>query len=234
MKKFIFFDLDGTLIFDDKELSNDTKDCLRTLDIKYGLCTNRPLSDIPTLDFLSNNKNYICEGGVVSYDYKKNKLNLNEKAKNINHKFIKKISLEFLKEKGLSINLRQNINRIYSSTLYFERPLESDTILSLGRMVTDFLGSNYEFEVLSETKMLFTIKNISKGQMIKNIMKENFEYYLISDDEKIEKDEKIENLVYISIDPNNSVFNESCDFVSSNDFNRRLIDVILYIKNKQI
>ena len=49
-------------------LTNKTIDFIKHLPIDYGICTNRPLSDIPDLDYLKGNKFYICEGGVVSYE----------------------------------------------------------------------------------------------------------------------------------------------------------------------
>lgn len=63
MKKFILFDVDGTLVHENCSLPADTKIFLRNFsDVEYGICTNRPLLDTKDL-ILSKIKYYICEGG---------------------------------------------------------------------------------------------------------------------------------------------------------------------------
>lgn len=234
MRKFIFFDLDNTLIFENKELSEKTKNFLKNLDIEYGICTQRPMLGIPSLSYLNNAKYYVCEGGIVAYDADKKEMIVDQNIKSINHELIKESAIKFLHQRKIDVELHQNTKRVYSSTLYFDGILDKDVIMSLCESIINLLGDRYEFIVLNKNKVIFTIKSVIKADMIKEIMEDNIHYYLISDDEQISEKQEVANISYISVNPSNLNFNNICEFVARGDFDTRLIDAILYVKDKSV
>jgi len=233
MKKFIYFDIDDTLIHRDDELTEESLEFLKNLSgLEYGICTNRPLLDVPYLDFLKDNKFYICEGGVISYTSDKRLNKKHPDAIEINHSLINKIAQDFLLKNNLIVSLNQNINRIYTSTLYVDKPLNKEMFRELGEaIIKEYpFPDSYGFVILNENKMSFTLKNISKEYMINLISSDNIHYYLITDHESDPNMNEMNNLSYIGINPENTEFNRICEYVSKTDFSKRIIDAVLYIK----
>lgn len=231
MEKFIYFDLDGTLIQENELLTTDTVNFLEELtQIKYGICTNRPLADSKSLLFLKRIEYFICEGGVVSYKQNDDILYLHPLAMEINHKRILELASDFLKEnKIISSIFRQNKSRIYTSTLTF------DTYVDLKRIgnfiINNYPLYNYDFVIIGQCKICFTIKGISKEYMINAISKENYNYFLISDDEPKINDHFSSKPNYISVNPSNCAYNERCLYVSRKDSGVRIRDAIEFVIN---
>ncbi len=233
MEKFIYFDLDDTLIHENKSLTPDTIRFLENLtQIKYGICTNRPLSDSKDLPFLKQVEQFICEGGVVSYRENNDILHTHPLAIKVNHQRVLELALVSLKESGIDSSIRQNKSRIYTSTLTFDTEVDLKSIGDF--IIKNYPLNGYHFIALGKHKICLTIKGISKEYMIDAIAKENYHYFLISDDEP-----KVENLFnsklnYISINPDNHDFNKRCLYVSERDFELRLIDAIEFVINHKL
>lgn len=235
MKKFILFDIDGTLIHENRSLPTDALNFLRNFsDIEYGICTNRPLLDTKDL-ILSKIKYYICEGGVVIYTSDKTQYRSHPDAIRINHESIALLTQEYLKNNQIQIKFSQNKRRVYTSTLNFDEPLFEGVLWEIGRYVlTHYPLLNYQPIVVNSRKISFTISDVSKEYMIQWVPEEDHHYFLISDDEPKSKDFAKEKMSYVSINPANKRFNERCVYVSQADFGERIIDALSYIRNLDI
>lgn len=232
MKKFIFFDIDDTLVHTDRSLSGETVEILSSLpEHTYGICTNRPLSDSANLDFLKKSELYICEGGVVCYDSNLQVSKLYPDAIEIDQGAIRQLAVDFLVENSLNAKVSQNTGRVYTSTLYVNESVDTENIKRLGEHVLQKypFPESYEFTIIGNGKISFSIKSISKEYMIGQIASPDTKYYLISDHETGCGMYGINNITYISINPSNVEFNSKCEYVSLVDFDKRIIDAILYI-----
>lgn len=233
MEKFIYFDLDDTLIHENNPLTADTVEFLENLtQIKYGVCTNRPFADSKGLSFLKQTKRYICEGGVVSYGQNDDILYLHPSAVEINHEKVLNLVSSFLNENKSFSNIRQNKSRVYTSTLTF------DAVLDL-KSVGDFIIKNYplddyHFVILGKHKICLIVKDVSKEYMINAVSEENHAYFLISDDEPKINDSFNLKLDYISVNPENYDYNERCLYVSNKDSSIRLVDAIEFVINLKL
>ncbi|MES3005440.1 MAG: HAD hydrolase family protein [Patescibacteria group bacterium] len=235
MNKFIYFDVDGTLIHPGTDLTDNTKYFLKKFSsVEYGICTNRPLIDLESLDFLSETKRYICEGGVVSYLQDKSIYKVHPLGVNIDHERVKLLVLSFLKDNDLEVVFEQNKSRIYTSTITMEK--QSLTFLEkLGTHVIDLYPlPNYQQVILGDSKIAFTVKGISKEYMIERIAEKDCHYFLISDDEP-ESGSLVKDLIsYVSVEPMSFKFNDRCIYISKVPLGDRICDAISHIVNLEV
>lgn len=236
MKKFILFDIDGTLIHESYSLSTDTLDFLQNFsDIEYGVCTNRPLLDTKDLIFLNKIKYYICEGGTVSYTSDKTQYRVHPDAIYISHESIALLAQKYLKNNQIQTTFSQNKRRVYTSTLNFNEPLCGGVLWEIGHyIITHYPLINYKSVIVNNSKISFTLSDVSKEYMIQQIPEIDHHYFLISDNEPESRDFAKEKMSYISINPANRRFNEKCAYVSRADFDERIIDSLSYIRNLDI
>ena len=233
MEKFIYFDLDDTLIHDNKSLTPDTVNFLENLThISYGICTNRPLADSKDLPFLKQIERFICEGGIVAYTENDNILHLHPFAIKINHEQVLDLAIIFIKENKIVSSIRQNKSRVYTSTLTFNTEVDLKSIGDF--IIKNYPLNGYHFIILGKYKICLTVKNVSKEYMIEAIAKENYDYYLISDDEPDGNIYFNPKLNYISVNPDNQDFNKRCLYVSERAFDLRLIDAIEFVINHKL
>lgn len=253
MKKFILFDIDGTLIDngDYPENFNNIKKQISILKKDYiiGICTYRPfdLNVKKIIKDYSLNGPVICEGGACIFDksfFKYNMVFKNETVCFNLNSLIKNIILDYIKNKKIkasvviSNNIKQNeftvvINgyRKMSSTIRFPEVFRGhiDEIISCMLNHEKLKNMNITKSQNNELKLNVLSKNINKILTIEKYCK-NSDVTFVTDFEEIIPTTRNSTIKVFSVGTDTN-FNNKCDCVFST-FGKGVEEILIKLRSE--
>lgn len=253
MKKFILFDIDGTLI-DNGTYPENFDNIKRQIDMLkkdyiIGICTYRPF-DLNVKRIIKDyglNGPIICEGGACIFDKSFLKYNMvfkNEATQNLNI-LIRNIILDYIKTKNIkasvviSNNIKQNeftvvINgyRKMSSTIRFPQIFKEhiNELVSYMLSYKELENMNITKIPNSELKLNILSKDVNKISTIEEYFI-NSEVTFVTDFEEIFPTNRNSSYIKVFSVGTNTDFNNKCDYVFSS-FGKGVEEILIKLRSE--